>query len=186
LFGFKFATILDQWRNLGNMAGCLLYLQGGGLSPMSSNFTQTQRDLLNNVKQTVALVDKELQRIREQRVAVCLSGFELDWQLACIGANQSDVGSNKLGSMINAHTDFQAALKEINGPQSQGFINGSNGSDPTARRLAASTPERSVAALAEAAIEKALANGTHDDNKENPDALPPQRPSGRKSGAQVN
>jgi hypothetical protein len=88
--------------------------------------------------------------------------------------------------MINAHTDFQAALKEINGPQSQGLINGSNGSDPTARRLAASTPERSLAALAEAAIEKALANGTHDDNKENPDALPPQRQSGRKSGAQAN
>jgi hypothetical protein len=150
---------------------------------MSSNFTQTQRDLLNNVKQAVALVDKELQRIREQRIAVCLSGFELDWQLACIGANQNANGPNKLGSMINAHTDFQAALKEINGPQSQAF---SNGSDLTARRLAASTPERSVATLAEAAIEKALANGTHDDNKENPDALPPQRQSGRKSGAQVN
>ena len=154
----------------------------GGLSPMTSNFTQTQRDLLNNVKQAVALVDKELQRLREQRVAVCLSGFELDWQLTCIGANQNANGPNKLGSMINAHTDFQAALKEINGPQSQALINGSNGSDPTARRLAASTPERSVAALAEAAIEKALAN----DNKQNPDALPPQRQSGRKSGAQVN
>src|SRR5262249_3123551 len=153
---------------------------------MSSTFTQTQRDLLNNVKQTVALVDKELQRIREQRVAVCLSGFELDWQLACIGANQSDVGSNKLGSMINAHTDFQAALKEINGPQSQGLINSSNGSDPTARRLAASTPERSVAALAEAAIEKALANGTNNDNKENPEALPSQRQSGRRSGVQAS
>jgi hypothetical protein len=153
---------------------------------MSSNFTQTQRDLLNNVKQAVALVDKELQRIREQRIAVCLSGFELDWQLACIGANQNANGPNKLGSMINAHTDFQAALKEINGPQSQALINGSNGIDPTGRRLAASAPERSVAALAEAAIEKALANGIHDDNKENPDALPPQRQSGRKSGAQVN
>jgi hypothetical protein len=46
---------------------------------MSSNFTQTQRDLLNNVKQGVALVDKELQRIREQRIAIFLSGFELDW-----------------------------------------------------------------------------------------------------------
>jgi hypothetical protein len=41
---------------------------------MPSNFTQTQRDLLNNVKQAVALVDKELQRVREQRIAVCLSG----------------------------------------------------------------------------------------------------------------
>ena len=153
---------------------------------MPSNFTQTQRDLLNNVKQAVALVDKELQRVREQRIAVCLSGFELDWQLACIGAKQSTNGPNKLASMINAQTDFQAALKEIHGPQSQALANGTNGSDPTARRLAASTPERSVAALAEAAIEKALANGTHGDNKENPDALPPQRQSGRKSGAQVN
>jgi hypothetical protein len=153
---------------------------------MSSNFTQTQRDLLNNAKHAVALVDKELQRIREQRIATCLSGFELDWQLACLGANQSANGPNKLGSMINAHTDFQAALKEIHGLPSQASINGSNGSDFTARRLAASTPERSVAALAEAAIEKALANGTHDDNKENPDALPPQRQSGRKSGAQAS
>ena len=158
----------------------------GGLTPMSSNFTQTQRDLLNNVKQAVGLVDKELQRIREQRIAICLSGFELDWQLACIGATQSANGPNKLGSMINAHTDFQAALKEINGSQSRALINGSNGSDLTAHRLAASTPERSVAELAEAAIEKALANGTHDDNKEDPDALPPQRQSGRKSGAQSN
>jgi len=153
---------------------------------MSSNFTQTQRDLLNNVKQAVALVDKELQRIREQRIAVCVSGFELDWQVACIGATQSANGPNKIGSMINAHTDFQAALKEINGPQSQALINGSNGIDPTARRLAAGTPERSVAALAEAAIEKALASGVHDDNKENPDPLPPQHQSGRKSGARVN
>jgi len=88
--------------------------------------------------------------------------------------------------MINAHTDFQAALKEINGPQSQGLINGSNGSDPTARRSAASTPERSVAALAEAAIEKALANGTNNDNKENPEALPSQRQSGRRSGVQAS
>jgi hypothetical protein len=95
-------------------------------------------------------------------------------------------GALKLGSMINAHTDFQAALKEINGPQSQALINGSNGLDPTARGLAAGAPERSVGALAEAAIEKALANGIHDDNKENPDALPPQRQSGRKSAAQVN
>ena len=153
---------------------------------MSSNLTQAQRDLLNNAKQAVALVDKELERIREQRITVCLSGFELDWQLACIGAKQSASGPNKLGSMMNAQTDFQAALGEIHGPQSHALINGSSGSDPIARRLAASTPERSVAALAEAAIEKALANGTHDDNKENPDALPPQRQSGRSSGAQAS
>ena len=165
------------------MAGCLLCPQRGGLSLMSSNFTQTQRDLLNNVMQAVALVDKELQRIREQRIAVCLSGFELDWQLACIGSKQSANGTNKLGSMINAHTDFQAALKEINGSNINQRL---YGSDPAARRLTASTPEGSVAALAEAAIEKALANGTHDDNKENTDALAPQRQSGRKSGAQSN
>src|SRR5499427_7974666 len=78
---------------------------------MSSNFTQTQRDLLSNVKQAVALVDKELQRIREKRIAICLSGFELDWQLGCIGAMQSADGPNKLSSMINAHTDFQTALR---------------------------------------------------------------------------
>ena len=130
----------------------------GGLSPMSSNFTQTQRNLLNNVKQAVALVDKELQRIREQRIGICLSGFELDWQLACVGARQSASGPNKLGSMINAQTDFQAALKEIHGTQSQAIVNDSSGGDPPSRRLA-STPERSVATLAEAAIEKALATG---------------------------
>jgi hypothetical protein len=126
---------------------------------MSSNFTQTQRDLLNNVKQAVGLVDKELQRIREQRIAICLSGVELDWQLACIGANQSANGPNKLSSMINAQTDFQAALKEIHGTPSQALVNDSGGGDPPSRKLATSTPERSVAALAEAAIEKALATG---------------------------
>ena len=124
---------------------------------MSSNFTQTQRDLLNNVKQALALVDKEIQRIREQRIAVCLSGFELDWQLACLGAVQSTNGPNKLGSISGAHTDFQAALKEILGTQSQALVNDSNGGDPPSLRLAASKPGRSVAALAEAAIEKALA-----------------------------
>ena len=133
---------------------------------MPSNFTQTQRDLLNNVKQAVALVDKELQRLREQRIAVCLSGFELDWQLACIGANQNANGPNKIGSMINAHADFQAALKEINGPQSQALTNGSSGSDLPAHKLAASTQGKSMAALAEAAIEKALANGHSQENKE--------------------
>src|SRR5262252_10398831 len=102
---------------------------------MSSNFTQTQRDLLSNVKQAVALVDKELQRIREQRIAICLSGFELDWQLACIGAMQTASGPNKLGSMINAHTDFQAALKEIHGTHPQALFNDySSGRDRTSLR----------------------------------------------------
>ena len=126
---------------------------------MSSTFTQTQRDLLNNVKQAVALVDKELQRIREQRIGICLSGFELDWQLACVGARHGANGPNKLGSMINAQTDFQVALKEIHGTQSQALVNDSSGGDPPSRRLASSTPERSVTALAEAALEKALATG---------------------------
>ena len=111
---------------------------------MSSSFTQTQRDLLNNVKQAVALTDKGLQRIREQRIAICLSGIEIDWQLVCLGTMQSANGPNKLGSMINAHTDFQAALKEIHGPQTLSFANGNsellpklgaNGGGPSSPRL---------------------------------------------------
>ena len=92
---------------------------------MSSNFTQAQREFLNNVKQTIALVDKEIQRIREQRIAICMSGFELDWQLLCLGTTQSANGANKLGSMINAHTDFQAALREVIGAQSPILTNNS-------------------------------------------------------------
>lgn len=126
---------------------------------MSSNFTQTQRDLLNNVKQAVALLDKEIQRIREQRIAICLSGFELDWQLACTGATQSASESDKSGSMINGQTDFQTALKEILNPQPQALVSNSNSGDPPSLKLAANTTGRSVAALAEAAIEKALATG---------------------------
>jgi hypothetical protein len=83
---------------------------------MSSSFTQTQHDFLNNLKQAVSLVDKALERIREQRIAVCLSGFELDWPPACLETMQSANGPNKLGSMIDAQADFQAALKEIHGP----------------------------------------------------------------------
>ena len=74
---------------------------------MSSNFTQAQREFLNNVKQTIALVDKEIQRIREQRIAICLSGFEVHGQRAD--------EANKLGPMVGAHTDFHVALKEITG-----------------------------------------------------------------------
>ena len=140
---------------------------------MSSNLTQAQRDLLNNAKQAVALVDKELERIREQRITVCLSGFELDWQLACIGAKQSASGPNKLGSMMNAQTDFQAALREIHGIQSQASVNDSSGSEFPALRLATSTPGWPTAAVAEAAIEKALANGDSRGNEESQlDALP--------------
>ena len=123
---------------------------------MPSNFTQTQRDLLNNVKQAVALVDKELHRIREQRIVICQSGFELDWQLACIGAMQSPDRPNKLGSIINAQTDFQVALKEIHGTYPRALFTDSSSSDRPSLKLASSTPGRSVEALAEAAVEKAL------------------------------
>jgi hypothetical protein len=119
---------------------------------MSSNFTQAQREFLNNVKQTISLVDRELQRIREQRIAICMSGFELDWQLLSIGATQSANGTNKLGSMINAHTDFQAALREIHGAHSQTLATpssadllpkqGGNSSEASALRLE-TTPARS-------------------------------------------
>jgi hypothetical protein len=121
---------------------------------MSLNFTQAQRDFLNNVKQAVALLDREIQRIREQRMAICMSGFELDWQLLSLGATQSGAGVNKLGSMLNAHTDFQTALKEIHGTQSQAFVNESdntsspenlpkNGNDPAPLILGTGTPGRS-------------------------------------------
>jgi hypothetical protein len=124
---------------------------------MSSSFTQAQREFLNNVKQTIALLDRELQRIREQRIAICMSGFELDWQLLCTGSTQSASQANKLGSMINAHTDFQAALREIHGTYSQTLATNSNnsgnadlmpkpgvnGSDATSLRLETNTPARS-------------------------------------------
>jgi len=132
---------------------------------MSSNFTQTQRDLLNNVKQAIALVDKELQRIREQRIAICLSGFELDWHLACTGAIQNANGANKLGSVVNGHTDFQAALREILGVPSQALVNDADGNDPPSRRVATGALGRSVSALAETAIEKALATGPKEDKR---------------------
>jgi hypothetical protein len=78
--------------------------------------------------------------------------------------------------MINAHTDFQAALREIHGIQSQALVNDSSGSEFPALRLASSTPGWPMAAVAEAAIEKALANGDSRANEEEsqPDALPPQ------------
>jgi hypothetical protein len=89
---------------------------------MSSNFTQAQRDFLNNMKQSIALIDREIQRIREQRIAICISGFELDWQLISVGATQGVAGANKIGSILNAHTDFQAALTELHGTQSQALV----------------------------------------------------------------
>ena len=124
---------------------------------MSSNLTQAQRDFLNNVKQSVALIDREIQRIREQRIAICLSGFELDWQLLSAGATQGVAGANKIGSMLNAHADFQAALKEIDGTQSQALVSNSdnisnpqnfpkasaNGGDPASLLLGTGTPGKS-------------------------------------------
>ena len=86
------------------------------------SFTQAQRDFLNNVKQSIALIDREIQRLREQRIAICISGFELDWQLISVGATQGVGGANKIGSILNAHTDFQAALTELHGTQSQALV----------------------------------------------------------------
>ena len=116
---------------------------------MSSNFTQAQRDFLNNVKQSIALIDREIQRLREQRIAVCMSGFELDWQLISLGATQGVAGANKIGSILNAHTDFQAALTELHGTQSQVPVSNSqnspkasaNGGDPASLLLG--TPGKS-------------------------------------------
>jgi hypothetical protein len=92
---------------------------------MSSNFTQAQRDFLNSVRQSIALIDREIQRIREQRVAICISGFELDWQLISVGATQGVAGANKISSILNAHTDFQTALTELHGTQSQVSVSNS-------------------------------------------------------------
>ena len=115
---------------------------------MSSNFTRAQRDFLNNMKQSIALIDREIQRIREQRIAICMSGFELDWQLISVGATQGVGGANKISSILNAHTDFQAALTELHGTQSQVQVSnsqnlpkdGANGGDPGSLILGTGTP----------------------------------------------
>ena len=119
------------------------------------SFTQAQRDFLNNVKQCIALIDREIQRIREQRIAICISGFELDWQLASVGATQGVAGANKIGSILNAHTDFQVALTELHGTQSQALIStpdnignpltkaSANGGDPASLLLGTGTPGKS-------------------------------------------
>ena len=113
------------------------------------SFTQAQRDFLNNVKQSIALIDREIQRLREQRITICISGFELDWQLASVGATQGVAGANKIGSILNAHTDFQAALTELHGTQSQEPVSNpqnspkasANGGDPASLLLG--TPGKS-------------------------------------------
>ena len=118
---------------------------------MSSNFTQAQRDFLSNVKQSIALIDKEIQRIREQRIANCMSGFELDWQLLSAGATQGSAAANKIGSILNAHTDFQAALTELHGTQSQALVStpdnigkaSANGGDSASLLLGTGTPGKS-------------------------------------------
>lgn len=144
------ASLYARLLSLGSMAQWPTMSSEGRLSPMSSNFTQAQREFLSNVKQTIALIDKEIQRIREQRIAICMSGFELDWQLLCIGTTQSANGANKLGSMINAHTDFQAALRELLGAQSPALASPEllpkpvvNGSDAPSLRLETNAPARS-------------------------------------------
>ena len=117
---------------------------------MSTNFTQAQRDFLNNVKQSIALIDREIQRIREQRIAICMSGFELDWQLISIGATQGVGGANKIGSILNAHTDFQAAVTELHGTQPQVSVSNpqnlpkasANSGDPASLILGTGTPEK--------------------------------------------
>jgi hypothetical protein len=135
--------------SLGNMAQWSA-ISIEGAKAMSSNFTQAQRDFLNNVKQSIALIDKEIQRIREQRIAICISGFELDWHLISVGTTQGVAGANKIGSMLNAHTDFQAALTELHGTRSQLPISNpqnlpkasANSGDPTSLILGTGTPEK--------------------------------------------
>jgi hypothetical protein len=110
------------------------------------SFTQAQRDFLNNVKQCIALIDREIQRIREQRITICISGFELDWQLVSVGAAQGVAGANKIGSILNAHADFQTALTELHGIQSQVPVSNhspkasANGGDPASLLLGTGTP----------------------------------------------
>ena len=123
---------------------------------MSTNFTQAQRDFLNNVKQSIALIDREIQRIREQRIAICILGFELDWQLISVGVTQGVAGANKIGSILNAHTDFQAALTELHGTQSQALLStpdnignpltktSANGGDPASLLLGTGTLGKSA------------------------------------------
>ena len=116
---------------------------------MSSNFTQAQRDFLSNVKQSIALIDREIQRIREQRIAICILGFELVWQLISVGATQGVGGASRIGSILNAHTGFQAAVTELLGTQSQVPVStqalpkdSANSGDPSSLILGTGTPEK--------------------------------------------
>jgi hypothetical protein len=75
-------------------------------------------------------------------------------------------------------TDSQAALKDIHGIQSQPLVSDSSASEFPARRLPTGTPGWSMAAVVEAAMEKALFNGdSQGDEESQPGALPPQRQS---------
>ena len=83
-----------------------------------------------------------------------MSGFELDWQVLSVGPTQGVAGANKIGFMLNAHTDFQAALKEIDGTPSPALVGnldnisnpqslpkaGANGGDPASLILGTSAP----------------------------------------------
>ena len=77
-----------------------------------------------------------------------MSGFELDWQLISIGATQGVGGANKIGSILNAHTDFQAAVTELHGTQPQVPVSNpqnlpkasANSGDPASLLLGTGTP----------------------------------------------
>ena len=79
-----------------------------------------------------------------------MSGFELDWQLISVGAAQGVAGVNKIGSILNAHTDFQVALTELHGTQSQVPVSNpqnlpkdsANSGDPASLILGTGTPEK--------------------------------------------
>jgi len=98
-----------------------------------------------------------------------LSIGPLDWQLACLVAMQSANGPN---SMINAHTDLQAALREIHGIQSQALVNNSSGSEFPALRLATSTPGWPMARWPRPPSRKPLPTETHEATKKVKQTLP--------------
>ena len=64
---------------------------------------------------------------------------------------QGVAGTNKIGSILNAHTDFQAALTELHGTQSQVPVSNpqnslkasANGGDPASLLLGTGTPGKS-------------------------------------------
>ena len=79
-----------------------------------------------------------------------MSGFELDWQLLSAGATQVGAAANKIGSILNAHTDFHAALTELHRTQPQVPVSNpqnlpkasANSGDPASLILGTGTPEK--------------------------------------------